>query len=461
MKRTLRILQNIVFFNRNSLFVVRKPYVTLCEYRSLSFVILQLSRHLNKLRLSCFVKILHFSSLCRNINYSYEKSTKNTIEFCFLLYKFGFPLAQTLGEDRFLSFVTLQPSRHLSKLRLNCVVKILRLMSLCRNITHSNEKSTKNTIENCFLLQKFGFRRAQTLREDRSLSFVTLQPSRHLNKLRLNCLVKIQHLSSLCRNITYSNEKSTKNTIENCFLLQKFGFRRAQTLREDRSLSFVILQASRLLNKLRLNCVVKIQRLMSLWRNITHSNEKSTKNTIEDGVMQQKFGFLLAQTLREDRSSSIVILQPSRQLNKLRLNCLVKILHLWSLCRNIFYSNEKSTKNIIEYCFTQQIFGFRRAQTLREDRSLSFVTLQPSRHSNRLRLNCLAKILHLSSLCHNITYSNEKSTKNTIEDGVFQQKFGFLLAQTLREDRSLSIVILQPSRHLNKLSLNCLVKILH
>ena len=354
-------------------------------------------------------------SLCRNITHSNEKSTKNTIEIRFLLQKFGFRRAQTLREDWSLSFVTLQPSRHLNKLRLNCVVKILRLMSLCRNITHSNEKSTKNTIEIRFLLQKFGFRRAQTLREDWSLSFVTLQPSRHLNKLRLNCVVKILRLMSLCGKITHSNEKSTKNTIENWFLLQKFGFRRAQTLREDRSLSFVTLQPSRHLNQLRLNCVVKILRLMSLCRNITHSNEKSTKSTIENCFLLQKFGFRRAQTLREDRSLSFVTLQPSRHLNKLRLNCLVKILHLLSLCRNITYSNEKSTKNTIENCFLLQKFGFRRAQTLREDRSLSFVILQASRLLNKLRLNCVVKIQRLMSLCRNITHSNEKSTKNTIE----------------------------------------------
>ena len=209
-----------------------------------------------------------------------KRALKILQNIVFFLQKFGFLLAQTLREDRSLSFVILQASRHLNKLRLNCVEKILCLISLCRNITHSNEKSTKNTIENCFLLQKFGFRRAQTLREDRSLSFVTLQPSRHLNELRLNCVVKILRLMSLCRNITHSNEKRTKNTIENCFLLQKFGFRRAQTLLEDWSLSFVTLQPSRHLNKLRLNCVVKILRLMSLCGNITHSNEKSTNNTI-------------------------------------------------------------------------------------------------------------------------------------------------------------------------------------
>ena len=356
-------------------------------------------------------------SLCRNITHSNEKSTKNTIENCFLLQKFGFRRAQTFREDRSLSFVTLQlqPSRHLNKLRRNCLEKILHLSSLCRNITYSNEKSTKNTIEYCFLLQKFGFRRAQTLREDWSLSFVTLQPSRHLNKLRLNCVVKILRLMSLCGKITHSNEKSTKNTIENWFLLQKFGFRRAQTLREDRSLSFVTLQPSRHLNQLRLNCVVKILRLMSLCRNITHSNEKSTKSTIENCFLLQKFGFRRAQTLREDRSLSFVTLQPSRHLNKLRLNCLVKILHLLSLCRNITYSNEKSTKNTIENCFLSQKFGFRRAQTLREDRSLSFVILQASRLLNKLRLNCVVKIQRLMSLCRNITHSNEKSTKNTIE----------------------------------------------
>ena len=284
-------------------------------------------------------------------------------------------------------------------------------MSLCRNITHSSEKSTKNTIEYCFLLYQFGFPLAQTQREDRSLSIVILQPSRHLNKLCLYSLVKILHLSSLCRNITHNNEKSTKNTIENCFLLQKFGFRRAQTLREDRSLSFVTLQPSRHLNQLRLNCVVKILRLMSLCRNITHSNEKSTKNTIEYCFLLYKFGFPFAQTQREDRSLSIVILQPSRHLNKLCLYCLVKILHLSSLCRNITHSNEKSTKNTIENCFLLWKFGFRRAQTLREDRSLSFVTLQPSRHLNQLRFNCVVKILRLMSLCRNITHSNEKSTK--------------------------------------------------
>ena len=235
---------------------------------------------------------------------------------------------------------------------LNCLVKIQHLSSLCRNITYSNEKNTKNTVDYCFLLQKFAFLRAQTLREDRSLSIVILlQPSRHLNKLRLNCLVKILHLSSLCRNIIYSNEKSTKNIIEYCFTSQKFGFRRAQTLRESRSLSFVTLQPSRHLNKLRLNCVVKILHLSSLCRNITYSNEKSTKNTIDYCFLLYKFGFPLAQTLREDRSLSIVILQPSRHLNKLCLYCLVKILHLSSLCRNITYSNEKSTKNTIDYCF--------------------------------------------------------------------------------------------------------------
>ena len=400
-------------------------------------------------------------NLCRNITHSNEKSTKNTIENCFLLQKFGFRRAQTLRKDRCLSFVTLQPSRHLNKLCLYCLVKILHLSSLCRNITHSNEKTTKNIIENCFLLQKFGFRRAQTLREDRSLSFVTLQPSRHLNQLRLNCVVKILRLMSLCRNITHSNEKSTKNTIENRFLLQKFGFRRAQTLREGRSLNFVILQLSRHLNKLRLNCLVKILHLSSLCRNITYGNEKNTKNTIEYCFLLYKSSFLLAQTLREDRSLSFLTLQPSRHLNKLRRNCLAKILHLSSLCRNIIYRNEKSTKNTIEYCFLLYKFGFPLAQTLREDRSLSFVTLQPSRHLNRLRRNWFAKILHLSSLCRNIIYRNEKSTKNTIEYCFLLYKFGFLpWAQTLRKDRSFSIVILQPRRHLNTLRLNCVVKIL-
>ena len=242
------------------------------------------------------------------------KILQNIVAF---LQKFGFVLAQTLREDRSLSFVILQPSQHLNTLRLNCVVKILPLSSLCRNITHSNEKSTKNTIEYCFLLYKFGFPLAQTLRENRSLSFVILQLSRHLNKLRLNCsLAKILYLSSLCRSITYSNEKSTKNTIECCFLLYKFGFLLAQTLREDRSLSIVILQPRRHLNKLRLNCVVKILRLSSLCRNITYSNKKSTKNTIDYCFLLQKFAFLRAQTLREDRSLSIVILlQPSRHLN--------------------------------------------------------------------------------------------------------------------------------------------------
>ena len=235
MKRALKILQNVVSFYTNSVYLFG---ATLREDRSLSIVILQPRRHLNKLRLNCVVKILNLSSLCRNITDSNEKSTKNTIESCFLLQKFGFRPAQTLREDRSLSFVTLQPSRHLNKLRLNYLVKILHLSSLCRNITYSNEKRTKNTIECCFLSYKFGSPLAQTLREDRSLSIVILQPRLHLNKLRLNCVVKILHLSSLCRNITYSNEKSTKNTIESCLLSQTFAFLRAQTLREDRSLRF-------------------------------------------------------------------------------------------------------------------------------------------------------------------------------------------------------------------------------
>ena len=54
------------------------------------------------------------------------------------------------------------------------------------------------------------FSSEQGLREDRSLSFVILYPLPHLNKLGLNCFVKILHFSSLCRHLTYGNVKSTK-----------------------------------------------------------------------------------------------------------------------------------------------------------------------------------------------------------------------------------------------------------